>query len=156
MTTERETIPRTHSTFWGTPLDPVEPETNSGCFLPVIFRQLAISNKAKVAIQQTIQGWRLHLRSDKTLAEISQMYNPRIQGWANYYGRFYKSDMCSIYYHLNLVLIRWAMRKYKKLRAHKLRACKWLARIARQKPELFVHWQMGVFPGAMGEGSRMS
>jgi RNA-directed DNA polymerase len=116
----------------------------------------AISKKAKVAIQQTIRGWRLHLMSDKTLDEISQMYNPKIRGWANYYGRFYKSDMYSIYYHLNLVLIRWAMRKYKKLRAHKLHACNWLARIARQKPELFVHWQMGVFPGAMGDGSRMS
>ena len=116
----------------------------------------AISKKAKVAIQQTIRGWRLHLMSDKTLAEISQMYNPKLRGWANYYGYFYKSDMYSIYYHLNLVLIRWAMRKYKKLRAHKLRACKWLARIARQQPELFVHWQMGVFPRAMDDGSRMS
>jgi len=116
----------------------------------------AISKKAKVAIQQTIRGWRLHLMSDKTLEEISQKYNPKIRGWANYYGRFYKSDMYSIYYHLNLALIRWAMRKYKKLRAHKLRAYSWLSRIARQKPELFVHWQLGVFPGAMGDRSRMS
>jgi RNA-directed DNA polymerase len=116
----------------------------------------AISKKAKVAIQQTIRGWRLHLMSDKTLEDISQTYDPKIRGWANYYGRFYKSDMYSIYYHLNQALIRWAMRKYKKLRAHKLRACNWLARIARQKPELFVHWQLGVFPGAMDDRSRMS
>jgi RNA-directed DNA polymerase len=116
----------------------------------------AISKKAKVAIQQTIRDWRLHLMSDKTLEDISQTYDPKIRGWANYYGRFYKSEMYSIYYHLNQALIRWAMRKYKKLRAQKLRACNWLARIARQKPELFVHWQMGVFPGAMDDRSRMS
>jgi RNA-directed DNA polymerase len=116
----------------------------------------AISNKAKVAIQQTIRDWRLHLMSDKTLKDISREYNPKIRGWANYYGRFYKTGMYSIYHHLNLALIRWAMRKYKKLRANKLRAHHWLARIARQEPELFVHWQMGIFPGAMDDGSRMS
>jgi RNA-directed DNA polymerase len=110
----------------------------------------AISNKAKVAIQQTIRDWRLHLMSDKTLEDISQTYDPKIRGWANYYGRFYKSDMYSIYYHLNHALIRWAMRKYKKLRTHKRRACNWLARIARQEPELFVHWQMGIIPAGDG------
>lgn len=68
----------------------------------------AISKKAKVAIQQTIRGWRLHLMSDKTLEDISQTYDPKIRGWANYYGRFYKSSMCSIYYHLNQALIRWS------------------------------------------------
>jgi RNA-directed DNA polymerase len=70
--------------------------------------------------------------------------------WNILYGRFYKSDMYSIYYHLNLVLIRWAMRKYKKLRAHKIRAYSWLSRIARQQPKLFVHWQLGVFPRGDG------
>jgi len=66
----------------------------------------AISNKAKVAIQQTIRDWRLHLMSDKTLKDISREYNPKIRGWANYYGRFYKTGMYSIYHHLNLALIR--------------------------------------------------
>jgi hypothetical protein len=84
------------------------------------------------------------------LKDISQTYDPKIRGWANYYGRFYKSDMYSIYYHLNHALIRWAMRKYKKLRTHKRRACNWLARIARQEPELFVHWQMGIIPAGDG------
>jgi RNA-directed DNA polymerase len=94
--------------------------------------------------------------SDKTLEDISKAYDPRIRGWANYYGRFYKSGMYTIYYHLNQALIRWAMRKYKKLRAHKVRACNWLVRIARQKPELFVYWEMGIYPGAKDDGSRMS
>jgi len=116
----------------------------------------AISNKAKVAIQQTIRGWRLHLMSDKTLEEISETYNPKIRGWANYYGCFYKTGMLSIYYHINRTLTRWAMRKYKKMRANQWRAIHWLSRIARQEPELFVHWQMGILPVAMDDGSRMS
>jgi RNA-directed DNA polymerase len=108
----------------------------------------AVSNKAKKAIQQTIHDWRLHLMSDKTLTDISSMYNPKIRGWANYYGSFYKSGMYSVYYHMNRALIRWAMRKFKKLRAHKLRTCNWLGRMARQEPKLFEHWQMGILPGA--------
>jgi RNA-directed DNA polymerase len=108
----------------------------------------AVSNKAIKAIQQKIHDWRLHLMSDKTLADISHMYNPKIRGWANYYGSFYKSGMYSVYYHINRALIRWAMRKFKKLRAHKLRTCNWLGRMARQEPKLFEHWQMGILPGA--------
>jgi RNA-directed DNA polymerase len=107
----------------------------------------AVSNKAKKAMQQTIHDWRLQLMSDRTLTDISHMYNPKIRGWANYYGSFYKSGMCSVYWQLNRALIRWAMRKFKKLRAHKQRACHWLGRMARQEPKLFVHWQMGIFPG---------
>ena len=49
---------------------------------------------------------------------------------------------------MNRYLIRWALRKYKKLTGHKRRASVWLGRIARRDPSLFVHWQMGIFPGA--------
>jgi RNA-directed DNA polymerase len=107
----------------------------------------AVSNKTKKAIQQTIHDWHVHLMSDKNLTDISQMYNPKIRGWANYYGSFYKSGMYSIYWQVNRSLIRWGMRKYKKLRAHKQWACCWLGRMARQEPNLFVHWQLGIFPG---------
>jgi RNA-directed DNA polymerase len=76
------------------------------------------------------------------------MYNPIIRGWSNYYGRFYKTGMYSVYWQVNRTLIRWGMRKFKKLRAQKQRACHWLGRMARQEPKLFVHWQLGIFPGA--------
>jgi len=32
-------------------------------------------------------------RSDKTLTDLALMFNRQLQGWINYYGRFYKS-MC--------------------------------------------------------------
>jgi RNA-directed DNA polymerase len=107
----------------------------------------AVSNKAKKAIQDKIREWHIQLKSDKTLEDLSSSYNPKIRGWANYYGRFYKSGMYSIYLHLNQALVCWAMRKYKKLKTHKLLAHQWLGRIARKEPELFVHWQMRIFPG---------
>ncbi len=108
----------------------------------------AVSNKAKKAMQQEIHDWRMHLKPDKTLEDLSYMFNPILRGWVNYYGRFYKSEMYSVLTHMNRALIRWARRKYKKLERHQRRTSHWLAKIARREPKLFVHWQMGIFPGA--------
>jgi len=108
----------------------------------------AVSNKAKVAMQQEIHDWRMHLKPDKTLEDLSNMFNPVIRGWVNYYGRFYKSEMYSVLRHMNRALVRWARRKYKRLAIHQRRANYWLGRIARREQKLFVHWKMGILPGA--------
>lgn len=101
----------------------------------------AISNKSAKTIRQTMRGWKLHLRSDKELGEIARKFNPILQGWMNYYGQYYKSAFYPILEHLNHTLTRWVMKKYKKLKTHKRRAAKWLGRISRQNPQLFVHWK---------------
>jgi RNA-directed DNA polymerase len=108
----------------------------------------AVSNKAKKHIRQTIRGWHIQLKSDKTIEDLSKMFNPIIRGWINYYCRFYKSGLYTVLGNLNQVLVRWAQRKYKKLRVHKRRASQWLGRIARREPKLFKHWEMEIFPTA--------
>lgn len=99
-------------------------------------------------MRQEIHDWRMHLKPDKSLEDLSNMFNPVIRGWINYYGRFYKSEMYSVLKHMNRALVRWARRKYKRLEIHQWRATNWLGRIARREPKLFVHWQMEIFPGA--------
>ena len=108
----------------------------------------AVSNKAKKAMQKTIRGWRMHLKPDKTIEDLSRMFNPIIRGWINYYGRFYKSELYAVLRHMDRALIRWVRRKYKKLSRHQRRATYWLGRIARREPKLFAHWQMGIYPTA--------
>jgi len=108
----------------------------------------AVSNTAKKSMQQEIHDWRMHLKVDKTLEDLSHMFNSILRGWVNYYGLFYKSEMYSVLQQVNRSLIRWSQRKYKKLTGHKRRASGWLGKIARRDPNLFVHWQMGIFPGA--------
>ena len=108
----------------------------------------AVSNKAKKSMQHTIRGWRMHLKPDKTLEDLSRMFNPVIRGWINYYGRFYKSELYSVLRHMDRALTRWAQRKYKKLQKHQRRATHWLGSIARREPKLFAHWQMGILPTA--------
>ena len=43
------------------------------------------------------------------------MFNSIVQGWINYYGRFYKSMLYPFLRRINEHLVRWAMRKYKRL-----------------------------------------
>jgi len=108
----------------------------------------AVSNKAKKAMRQTIRGWRMHLKPDKEIEDLSRMFNPVIRGWINYYGRFYKSELYPVLVHMDKALTIWARRKYKKLNQHQRRATYWLGGIARREPKLFAHWQMGIKPAA--------
>jgi RNA-directed DNA polymerase len=80
------------------------------------------------------------------------MFNPVVRGWLNYYGRFYKSSLYPVLNHLNRYIVRWAQRKFKKFRAHRCQAAKWLGRIARQEQSMFAHWQMGMYGWMMGAG----
>jgi RNA-directed DNA polymerase len=104
----------------------------------------AISNKAANKIRKEIRSWKIHLRSDKNLADLARMFNAQVQGWVNYHGRYYKSAMYPFLRNMERFLIRWASRKYKRLRGHKSRAKFWLGSIRKREPNLFVHWRLGL------------
>lgn len=106
----------------------------------------AISNKAATELRSEIHDWRLHLKPDKSLEDLSQMFNPVIRGWIQYFGRFYKSWLSAVLRYLNRALIHWARRKYKKFERGKRRAEVWLGKVARREPHLFAHWKMGILP----------
>lgn len=108
----------------------------------------AVSNSAKKSIRREMRGWKVHLRSDKSLEDISRMFNPVLRGWINYYGKYYKSELYCVFRHFNRTLTRWAMRKYKKLRGHNRRAEYRLGKIAMKQPGLFYHWQIGLKPSS--------
>ena len=108
----------------------------------------AMSNKAGRVMRQKARRWHLHLRSDYSLEDLSRIFSPIIRGWINYYGSFYKSATYPTLRHLNNVLIRWARRKFKRLRHHLTNAVYWLGRIAKREPNLFPHWRLGIKPTA--------
>jgi hypothetical protein len=58
----------------------------------------------------------LHHRSDKSLTELAQMYNPCIRGWITYYSHFYKTQLRPTLKRIDAYVIRWARRKFKRLR----------------------------------------
>ena len=142
----RGTFPQERFDFLGYTFRPRRSKNRRGKYF--INFPPAVSARATKAMRQTIRSWRLHLRSDKTLDDLARMFNPILRGWAQYYGQYYKSALYPTFRVLDRILVKWAMRKYKKLKGHQRRATHWLGRIARRQPRLFVHWQMGVRPAA--------
>jgi RNA-directed DNA polymerase len=107
----------------------------------------AISDKAAKAIRETIRDWRLAAtRNNQSLEEIAGLVNPSVRGWSNYYGRFYRSALIPVLRHLERALVKWAQRKYKRLRRHSSNAAHWLGQLARRDPNLLVLWQIGIRP----------
>lgn len=101
-----------------------------------------ISVTARKAIMDRIRSWRLHLWCTKTVREVATEINAVVSGWIQYYGAFYRSAMYPIWRWLNQRLMKWACRKYKKLRGSYRKALMWLKRVFDNSPTLFVHWRL--------------
>jgi len=114
----------------------------------------AVSKDAVKAMGREIRSWHIARRSDKSLGDLARMFNSIVQGWINYYGRFYKSMLYPLLRRINDHLVRWAMRKYKRLRRRERRAGELLAEASRRSPQLFAHWRIGLKPDGwtMGAG----
>ena len=108
----------------------------------------AVSKSAIKSMSEKIRGWKLQLWSTVSLEEIAKRTNPIVRGWLNYYGKYRRSALYPILRQFQNALVRWAMRKYKKLRGHRRRATHWLGRIARRVPRLFASWGFGFRPSA--------
>ena len=102
----------------------------------------AASPKALKAISRTIRRWALHLRSDKALADLATLYNPYIRGWITYYGNFYRTQLRPTLKRIDLYVIRWARRKFKRLRRKTKGARDWFDRLRRANPTFLAHWQL--------------
>ena len=103
----------------------------------------AASPKALTRIRRTIRRWALHRHSDKSLAGLAETYNPYIRGWIAYYSHFYKTQLRPTLMRIDAYIVRWAGRKYKRLRNRPRGVREWLSRTIRGNPRLFAHWQIG-------------
>lgn len=106
----------------------------------------AISTKATKRIGETMRSWWTTSRTDKSLIELAEMINPYLQGWINYYGKFYKTGLNSLFIRLNRRLTIWVTKKFKRFRRHQKRARQWLGMISKSNPNLFAHWKFGIKP----------
>ena len=68
-------------------------------------------------------------------------------------GAFYRSELYPLLRRINDHLVRWACRKYKRLRRREKRARELLARAARRYPALFAHWRFGLKPDGWTMGA---
>ncbi len=136
----RQEYPCTSFDFLGYTFRPRRSKNRWGkCFINF---SPAISNQAAKRIREQIKGWKLRCRIDKQVDDLARMFNPVIQGWINYYGRYYPSGLYPTLRYLDGRLAYWAMSKYKRLRGHRRRAQQWIAKMAGRDRRLFAHWRL--------------
>ena len=101
--------------------------------------QPAMSREKLVEKGREVRGWRLHRRPGDSLEDLAGAVNPIVRGWMAYWGRFYRTEMDPLLKRINTYLMRWARKKYKRLRGFK-RLKAWWKGVTQRDPGLFVHW----------------
>lgn len=107
----------------------------------------AVSKTAGIRMRRSVRRWRLHFRSDLDLEDIAKWVRPVLSGWVRYYGRFYPSKLRDELRTIDVFIVRWASRKYKRFRGHTKATWEWLSSLRRRNPTLFAHWTFGATAG---------
>lgn len=100
----------------------------------------AVSEDAMTKMSHAVHNWRLHRWNTMSLNELAAWVNTIVPGWLNYYGRFYPSRLRPLLRRINAYILRWARKKYKRLRSFK-KALAWWKRVVQRDPGLFAHWE---------------
>jgi len=104
----------------------------------------AVSPSALKSMRAKVRQLRFRRRTDLSLAEIAHRINPLLRGWINYYGHYAPSALAPLLRHVNQMLVGWAMRKFRRFKAHKIRASRFLQMLSQRNAGLFVHWRSGM------------
>jgi RNA-directed DNA polymerase len=112
----------------------------------ILFRNFtpAVSRTALKAMRKKTRQMNWRNKSELSIEEIAEAYNPVLQGWLNYYGAFYRSAINPVWHHFNRTLVAWAMKKYGHLKGRKTKAVKFIEDLAGSNKLLFVHWKQGI------------
>jgi len=90
-------------------------------------------------MNRALSRWRLHRWTTLSLDELAAWVNEIVPGWLDYYGRYYRTALLGLIRRINAYILRWARKKYKRLRAFK-RAVAWWKGVTERAPGLFKHW----------------
>jgi len=104
----------------------------------------AVSPSAMKAMRSAIRELKLRHQTQLSLEDIARRLNPLLRGWIEYYGRYAPSALYPLLRHVNQMLVAWVMRKFKRFTDHKIQASQFLQRLAAERPDLFVHWRLGM------------
>jgi RNA-directed DNA polymerase len=79
----------------------------------------AVSPAALKAIRSTVRDLNIRQLTLRSLDDIAKKLNPLLRGWIGYYGRYNPSALETMVRHVNLTLVGWTMRKFKRFHGRK-------------------------------------
>jgi RNA-directed DNA polymerase len=138
----KETNKHESFTFLGYDFQPRRKRDGYGRSKTYIIFAAAISNKAKTSIKEVIRSILVPRWSEQTLEKFGHILNPKLRGWINYYGKYYRRLVLELFIYLNQRIKKWIANKYK-LRTKKRILAKYQL-IQSEQPYLFYHWHLGI------------
>ena len=103
----------------------------------------AISISSKKRILTEIRSTNFHRWSTANLDDLSNLLNPKLRGWVNYFGKFGKSELQRVFRVFHQRLVKWVLNRYKSLKGSIKRAYTYLKQLQGSNPGLFYHWEKG-------------
>ena len=101
----------------------------------------AVSRKSLKRMGDVIRGWRFQRLSELSLDDLARWLNPTLRGWINYYGGFYPGVLKRFLWRLDHRIVKWARKKYRRIRGSNKRSTRWITRLRATHPNLFAHWE---------------
>jgi RNA-directed DNA polymerase len=95
-------------------------------------------------MRSTVRDLNIRQQTQRSLDDIARRLNPILRGWIGFYGRYNRAALEAILRHVNLTLVGWAMRKFKRFQRRKVGAARFLEKLVRIRPALFEHWRIGM------------
>ena len=101
-----------------------------------------VSQSALKSMRKKIRDSKFRKRTCLKLEDIAKMFNPKLRGWMQYFTKHCPSQMNALYGYFNWMLVKWARKKYRKLKTSFKRAIRFIKGIAKKNPQLFEHWKL--------------
>ena len=103
----------------------------------------AVSKDAGKAFRQKIKEFRVN-RGIGTLQGLADAINPIVRGWMNYFMAYGKREAIRSLDNVNMGIVRFVMRFYRKKGRAKSSAWNYVAILAKQRADMFYHWKCGI------------
>jgi RNA-directed DNA polymerase len=104
--------------------------------------QPAASRERITEFSRRMHDERLHRRTSQTLNDLAADINPVVAGWLTYFTVFYSTAVIPLCERIDRQLVRWASRKYRRLKGSDRKTRAWLMGIRARDPDLFAHWKL--------------
>jgi RNA-directed DNA polymerase len=100
-----------------------------------------VSRAKLTQMSRRVRAWRPLRHTTNTLDDLARGTKPVVRGWLAYFTAFYPTAVIPVRTRFDRALMRWARRKYKRLRSDE-RARSWLSGVRQRSPGLFAHWSV--------------
>ncbi len=102
----------------------------------------SISQKAQTRIVRVWKEMKWHLRSELTLQDIANQVNTQMRGVIRYYGKFRLWTLEKLIYRFEHRLVKWVLKKYRKLNGNYKQAYRWIKEMKVSYPGMFYYWTL--------------